>query len=85
MSGKLLAMSARQAAKSGATQSPAANPFDDEILTLKEAAQLLKLSKRTLYYLVENGKIPYLKAGRLLRFSRAALLAWLQSGVATGQ
>lgn len=50
---------------------------DDEILTIEEAASFLKLSKRTLYYHVERGSIPFFKAGRLIRFSRQALLGWL--------
>ena len=46
----------------------------DEILTLEEAAAFLKVGKRTLYYHIERGSIPFLKAGRLIRFSRRALL-----------
>jgi excisionase family DNA binding protein len=51
---------------------------DDEILTLEEAAAFLKVKKRMLYNLVELRAIPFLKVGRLLRFSRFALLRWMQ-------
>jgi excisionase family DNA binding protein len=50
----------------------------DEILTLEEAASFLKVKKRTIYHLVELRAIPFLKVGRLLRFSRSALLRWMQ-------
>ncbi len=60
-------------------RAPAQARYDDEeLLTLEEAAAWLKLSKRTLYYHVERDSIPYLKAGRLLRFSRQALMDWMQ-------
>ena len=77
MSAKILAMRKKQ------PQLPAEKvTSDDEILTLDEAASFLKLSKRTLYYHVERGSIPFFKAGRLIRFSRQALLGWLSQ---TGQ
>ena len=54
---------------------------DDELLTVDQAAALLKRDKGTLYQLVNNAKhglgtFPYLKQGRRLRFSKHALLAW---------
>jgi excisionase family DNA binding protein len=51
---------------------------DDEIFTLEEATVFLKVKKRTIYNLVELRRIPFLKVGRLLRFSRAALMKWMQ-------
>ena len=55
---------------------------DGEILTADEAAVLLKTSKAQIYQWVNNaqhglGDFPYLKAGRLLRFSKSAVLKWL--------
>lgn len=52
--------------------------YDDEILTIEEAALFLKVKKRTIYNLVELRAIPFMKVGRLLRFSRSALLNWMQ-------
>jgi excisionase family DNA binding protein len=50
----------------------------DEILTRGEAADLLKLPRRTLDYLVGTGQIPYARIGkRSVRFSRSRLLEWL--------
>jgi excisionase family DNA binding protein len=54
----------------------------DEILTMQEACAFLKLKRRTLYYHVERGSIPFLKAGRLIRFSRHALLDWMERSAA---
>jgi excisionase family DNA binding protein len=50
----------------------------DEILTRGEAADLLKLPKRTLDYLVGTGQIPFARIGkRSVRFTRSRLLEWL--------
>jgi excisionase family DNA binding protein len=51
----------------------------DEVLTGKEAAEMLKLPKRTLDYLIGTGQIPFARIGkRSVRFSRARLLEWLK-------
>lgn len=53
-------------------------PEEDEILTVREAAALLKVSKSTLFRYVANRSIPYSrpsgKARGDLRFSKRALL-----------
>ena len=54
---------------------------EDELLTVDEAAALLKRSKATVYELVNDAKhglknFPYVKQGRRLRFSKHALLTW---------
>ena len=51
---------------------------NDEILTRKEAAQLLKLPLRTLDYLVATNQIPYSRVGRRgVRFRRSRLMQHL--------
>jgi excisionase family DNA binding protein len=45
-----------------------------KILTFKEAAETLRLGKRTLYDLVRQGKIPGVKIGHEWRFEESALL-----------
>jgi predicted DNA-binding transcriptional regulator AlpA len=51
----------------------------NEIMDIKEAAQLTHFSVPTLYTYVCRRKVPYLKrTGRIL-FDRAELLAWLRS------
>jgi excisionase family DNA binding protein len=57
---------------------------DDTILDVDEACRLLKISRQSLYQLVDNAKygknnFPYLKCGRLLRFSENDILTWLKS------
>ncbi|MBI3653690.1 MAG: helix-turn-helix domain-containing protein [Acidobacteria bacterium] len=52
---------------------------DDEILTLEEAAIFLKLKRRTLYDMVQRRKIPFLRAGKFIRFSKQALLTWMKA------
>jgi len=50
----------------------------DEILTRKEVAEMLKLPRRTLDYLVATGQIPFSRIGkRSVRFSRSRLMQWL--------
>ena len=56
----------------------------DVILNVAEACQLLKISRESLYQLVDSSKygknsFPYLKCGRRLRFSRNELLEWMKN------
>ena len=50
----------------------------DEILTIKEASQFLKIGKTTLYKLARNGEIPARKVGREWRFVKSELIKWLK-------
>jgi excisionase family DNA binding protein len=47
-------------------------------LTLAEAAQVLRLSKRTILRMIQKRKIPATRLGRQWRFREANLLAWVQ-------
>jgi len=47
-----------------------------QLLTVGEAAQLLRLSPKTLYSLVSQRRIPYRKAGRRLLFCLTDLIEW---------
>lgn len=47
------------------------------VLTVADAAELLRVGRNKLYELVSENKIPHRRLGRAIRFSRAALLAWL--------
>ena len=51
--------------------------LSEPLLTIQEAAELLKLSPRTLYVLVEADRIPYVRIGRAVRFDRATLVEFL--------
>ncbi len=56
-----------------------------EILTLAEAADLLRISERTLWSLLRSDDAPpHTRIGRLYRFRRAALLGWVDAESADG-
>jgi excisionase family DNA binding protein len=50
---------------------------DEEVLTLEEAAALLRLPVETLHASAVTGELPGRAFGEEWRFSRTALLAWL--------
>lgn len=49
----------------------------DEILTLKEVAQYLKLAEKTAYRLAAEGKLPGFKAGGSWRFKHEEIEKWI--------
>ena len=51
-----------------------------EIMTLKEAAGLLRLHFMTVYKLTRKGKIPAKRVGGQWRFSRQRLTEWVREG-----
>lgn len=51
---------------------------EGEILTLKQVADYLKVTERTIYRLAAAKKIPAFKVGGTWRFSRADLDQWIQ-------
>ena len=50
----------------------------DEILTLKEVAEYLKLAEKTAYRLAAEGKLPGFKVGGSWRFQREDVLNWIK-------
>jgi excisionase family DNA binding protein len=51
--------------------------IDDELLTLKEAAKILKVSTRTLFTWLQRGDLTGHKAGRAWRIRRSAIERFL--------
>lgn len=49
----------------------------DEILTLKEVAEYLKLAEKTAYRLAAERKLPGFKVGGSWRFKREDIEAWI--------
>lgn len=49
----------------------------DQILTLKEVAQYLKLAEKTAYRLAAEGKLPGFKVGGSWRFRSEDIEAWI--------
>ncbi len=52
--------------------------MSDEILTLKEVAEYLKLAEKTAYRLAAEGKLPGFKVGGSWRFKREDVLQWIE-------
>jgi excisionase family DNA binding protein len=53
------------------------NPLQD-IMTIEEVADFLRMKKSSLYANVEAKQIPCLHIGRLLRFRRSDIEVWLE-------
>jgi excisionase family DNA binding protein len=49
------------------------------LLTIEEAAELTKLSVKTLYTYAEKEKIPHIKLGRRVLFAEDKLEEWVNS------
>ena len=50
----------------------------DEILTLKEVAEYLKLAEKTAYRLAAEGKLPGFKVGGSWRFRKVDIEQWIE-------
>jgi excisionase family DNA binding protein len=54
----------------------------EEILTIREVAELLKINEKTAYRLAADGKIPGFKVGGSWRFDRQEIANWIKREVA---
>jgi PTS system nitrogen regulatory IIA component len=54
---------------------------DADVLTIKEAAAILRCHPRTLQKMAIRGDIPAKKVGSLWRFSRQRLQEWMQGSL----
>nr|WP_205930631.1 MULTISPECIES: helix-turn-helix domain-containing protein [Rhizobium] len=50
----------------------------DEIPTLPEVAQLLKVAERTVYTMAQKGQLPAFKVGGQWRFQRIDIDQWIE-------
>jgi excisionase family DNA binding protein len=57
----------------------ATSAIETELLTVAEAADLLKLAKHTVYRLIASGEIPACRIGGSVRIDRAELFAAVAS------
>ena len=53
--------------------------IQQELMTIDEVAQYLRVKKRTVYEWLKTGKIPAIKAVGQWRFKREKIDAWLDS------
>jgi len=51
--------------------------LDDDVLDVTEAARLMRVGRNTVYELVGRNQIPHRRLGKQIRFSRAAIMRWL--------
>jgi excisionase family DNA binding protein len=50
----------------------------EKLLTPEEVCGMLRIKKQRLYEWVHYNRIPYIKAGRFLRFSKEQIEEWLR-------
>lgn len=48
------------------------------LITIQEAGEYTGLSPSTLYTMVSQRRVPYVKVGRLVKFDQAMLDAWIK-------
>lgn len=53
--------------------------MNDQILTVKEVAEYLKVNERTIYRLATEKKIPAFRVGASWRFRREEVDSWIAS------
>ena len=51
--------------------------FDDPILTVKDVAKYLRISKAKIYYLIQRKQMPHIKIGKNVRIRYSDLLQWI--------
>lgn len=54
--------------------------MEREILTVEEAAEFLRVDRKTVYVYIARRKIPHQRLGRRIILSRSALIAWVAAG-----
>jgi excisionase family DNA binding protein len=62
------------------TTKPSAVQLDGPLLRPDEAARLLAVKTNWIYEAVRDGRLPCLRLGRHIRFTRAMLEQWLEEG-----
>ena len=51
---------------------------DDEIMTVKELAEYLKIAEKTAYRFAAEGKVPGFKVGSAWRFKKKEVDKWIE-------
>ena len=59
--------------------------MSDEILTIKEVADFLKVNERTVYRLAAAKKIPAFKVGNAWRFKKSEIDKWIAEQSSQGK
>lgn len=53
--------------------------MNDDILTIKELSDYLKVSEKTIYRMVSRNEIPAFKMGTTWRFQKLAIEEWIKN------
>jgi len=64
------------------SETPSSNSEEktQDFLSIEEASKFLNLAKATVYTLTSAGKIPVIKKGKRLYFTKQELMDWLKKG-----
>jgi len=57
---------------------------DQEVMTVPEAAEFLRLSQSTVYEMIRRHELPHVRVRRRIIVPRAALQEWLHDNLQTG-
>jgi len=49
-----------------------------DVLTVEEAAAVLRIGRNQLYDAIGRGEVPHRRIGKTIRLSRAVILRWLE-------
>ncbi len=52
--------------------------MENDIITIKEVADYLRIKEKTAYYLVSKGEIPGFKVGGSWRFKKDEIRDWIE-------
>jgi excisionase family DNA binding protein len=58
--------------------SPRPERSAEPLRTVADEAELLQISPRTLYVLVETGRVPFVRLGRSIRFEHQVVLEFMR-------
>ena len=56
-------------------------PQLEEIMTVPEVAEYLKISRAKTYYLLSRKEIPHIRLGRNVRVRKCDLIKWLEEKI----
>jgi len=59
-------------------------PPDDDLLRMRDVADILHCSVAHCYNLANNGRIPSLRVGGMIRTPRSKLMVWIQNNSVEG-
>ncbi len=75
----LASLLAHRPADSPAAPAPHDPVSHDDVIDVAGVARLLRVGRNKVYEMVSRNEIPHRRFGRRIRFSRAAIMRWLDS------